>query len=46
MKLPPISPVEFPVLRTPAHLKVSNMTLFDFDAAYKDMMTGLGPAAH
>lgn len=41
-KLPPISPATFPVLLTPAHLKVSNYSLFDFDSAYKKMMSELG----
>ena len=40
--LPAISPAKFPVILTPAHLKNSNMTLFDFDAAYKEMIAGLG----
>lgn len=37
-KLPITSPAKMPVLLTPAHIKIPAYTLFDFDAAYREMM--------
>lgn len=38
LQLPIISPAKMPVLLTPAHIKIPAYTLFDFDAAYRDMI--------